>query len=364
MSELQTALLAIGVGVIVAVYAFGWWQQRRYSRKFGTAFKASHSDALYQEIPAKPSVKRAVAEHDESCLPMDSGVEAAFGAVPVHTAQLDETCDLLSERSDFIIELNLNEPSPAGVLEGLWQRKFDFGKPVHVCGLTQSSQQWERVIAESHTLYVRFRVGLQLVDRGGAISAAKLSNFRDLVLGVAAQIKADSAVPDHNSAHQQALDLDAFCAEVDQMVGVNLLPPGERLISGANLAQITMSLGMTLESDGAFHLSDTSGHTLFSLINQDTQPFQRYTLESHSAAGITLLLDAPRVETPTLQFDKMVHIAHELAKALQLNMVDDHRVVLSDAGLALIRARIAELEEKMHINGIAPGSVLARRLFA
>ena len=42
----------IGFGVIVAVYVFGWWQQRRYRRKFGAAFKASHADALYQEDSA------------------------------------------------------------------------------------------------------------------------------------------------------------------------------------------------------------------------------------------------------------------------------------------------------------------------
>src|ERR1035437_4720293 len=53
MSELQAALLMIGFGVIVAVYVFGWWQQRRYRRKFGAAFKASHADALYQESGAK-----------------------------------------------------------------------------------------------------------------------------------------------------------------------------------------------------------------------------------------------------------------------------------------------------------------------
>ena len=49
MSELQKALLIIGLGVIVAVYVYGWWQQRSYRRKFGTAFKSSHADALYQE---------------------------------------------------------------------------------------------------------------------------------------------------------------------------------------------------------------------------------------------------------------------------------------------------------------------------
>ena len=48
MSELQTALLAIGFCAIIAVYAFGWWQQRRYQSKFGAAFKSPSKDALYQ----------------------------------------------------------------------------------------------------------------------------------------------------------------------------------------------------------------------------------------------------------------------------------------------------------------------------
>jgi len=57
-------------------------------------------------------------------------------------------------------------------------------------------------------------------------------------------------------------------------------------------------LGMTLESDGAFHLLDAQGHSLFSLSNQDTKPFQHHLLKTFGTAGITLLLDVPRVDTP------------------------------------------------------------------
>ena len=373
MSELQTALLAIGFGVIVAVYVFGWWQQRKYQRKFGTAFKASHADALYQENTAKPAepaqqpVLPAIAEEamDEaiqvSTLDEAAGTPAA--EIPPATL-LDGSCALLEVRSDFIIELHLAEPSPAAVLDGLWQRKFDFGKPVQVCGLTLTSRQWERAIAESQTLYERFRVALQLVDRGGAISAARLADFRDLVLGIAKQIKADTAVPDVDETHRRATELDAFCAEVDQMVGINLVPPGERLLPGARIAQAAALHGMTLEADGAFHALDAQGHSAFSLINQDSKPFQHHTLETFGTPGLTLLLDVPRVENPAAQFDEMLRIAHELARELQVNLVDDHRVVLSDNGLARIRAQIAEVEAKMRDNGIAPGSGQARRLFA
>ena len=234
MSELQTVLLVIGFGVIVAVYAFGWWQQRRYRRKFGATFKASHADALYQENTATPvqqvqqpdlaetAEKNITTDHylDETAdelVEKFSAVELAPAAQPVAEAStrdsLDESCALIDMRSDFIIELHLAEPGPAAVLDGLWQRKFDFGKPVQVCGLTLNTQQWERAIAESQTLYVRFRIALQLVDRGGAISVAKLADFRDLVLGLAKKIKADTTVPKLNETHHHAVELDKVCEQ-------------------------------------------------------------------------------------------------------------------------------------------------------
>ena len=367
MSELQTALLAIGFGVIVAVYAFGWWQQRKYRRKFGAAFKASHADALYQENsagPAEPEPALAVMAEEAVGDAVPAVEEAAPAAEMPAAPVLDGSCALLDVRSDFIIELHLAEPSPAAVLDGLWQRKFDFGKPVQVCGLTLAGRQWERAIAESQTLYERFRIALQLVDRGGAISAAKLADFRDLVLGIAKQIKADTAVPDVDETHRRATELDAFCAEVDQMVGINLVPPGERLLPGARIAQAAALHGMTLEADGAFHALDAQGHSAFSLINQDSRPFQHHTLETFGTPGLTLLLDVPRVEDPAVQFDQMVRVAHELAGELQVNLVDDHRVVLSDNGLARIREQIAAVEAIMRDNGIAPGSGQARRLFS
>ncbi|MEO8342550.1 MAG: cell division protein ZipA C-terminal FtsZ-binding domain-containing protein, partial [Gallionella sp.] len=280
------------------------------------------------------------------------------------TSSPDESCSLLNARNDFIIELRLAKPSPAAALEALWQRKFDFRKTVRMCGLTQAAKKWERVIADSQILYARFRIALQLVDRGGPISEVKLADFRDLVLGVARHIKADITVPDLRETYHHALELDTFCAEVDQMVGVNLVPLPGGLLLGGKIAQAAALLGMTLEADGAFHLLNAQGQSLFSLINQDTQPFHFPTLETFSSAGITLLLDVPRIENPTLQFDRMMITARELANELQVNMVDDQRLALNDNSLALIRAQIAEVEAKMCAQAIVPGSAQARRLFS
>jgi FtsZ-interacting cell division protein ZipA len=367
MSELQVALLVIGLSVIIAVYAFGWWQQRSYRRKFGTSFESTHADALYQENDARPTqqvgqvllergTKAAIDEVDK-----DAG---EIGAVISPTTSLDESCALLDQRSDYIIELHLAEPSHAAVLDSLRHRKFDFSKPVQICGLTLGTKKWERAISESQILYGRFRIALQLVDRGGAISLAKLADFRDLVLDIATRIKADAAVPDIQETFQRAVALDTFCAGVDQMVGVNLVPPDDRLIPATKIVQATARLGMTLETDGAFHLLNEYKQSLFSLSNQNSVPFQHHTLGTFSTAGITLLLDVPRVENPVKQFDRMIHIARELANELRVNVVDDRRVVLSYNGLALIRTQIAGVETKMNDHGMDPGSAQALRLFS
>lgn len=391
MSELQLALLAIGIGAIVVVYLLGWWQQRRYQAKFGNTFSASmpREDALYRErvahVVTELEIAETIAPEDAPLIPQEPEIEAAEPLPesppeileadtvvrempPAETVVLptvkDETCALLDGSSDFVIELRLAEPSPAGVLDGLWQRKFDFGKPVQVCGLTLSGKQWERAIAESQSLYQQLRIALQLVDRGGAISQAKLGDFRDLLAGIARQIKADATIPDVPEIHRRAVELDSFCAEVDQMVGINLVPPGDRQLTGNAISQTASAFGMTLEADGAFHALDAQRHTLFTLINKDSRPFQYHTLETARSKGLTLLLDVPRVSQPLAQFEHMLETARAFARELQLNVVDDRGVAFEDSSLAPIRTQIAEVESRMAAQDILPGGARARRLFS
>ncbi len=362
MSELQVALLAIGLGVVVAVYALGWWKQRQYSKKFGVAFSQNNDDVLYQAAQPEPT-----AEIIDEIVMINSDVLPDYEDVPATTVvstTLNGVCALLDARSDYIITLYPIELSQAVVLGGLWQRKFDFHKPLQVCGLVARTGEWERVIADSQSLYSEFRIALQLVDRSGVISVTKLSDFRDLVVGIAKSIGANITVPDVLETHCAALGLDGFCAEVDQMVGVNLLPSGERLLTGEKISQAAARLGMQLESDGAFHLSDPAGNSLITLINKDTKPFSHHNLEQTTTTGITLMLDVPRVENPAENFDLLVRMAHELAGELQVNLVDDLRVPLTESGLAHIRAQIGEVEAKMREYDLVPGSAQARRLFS
>jgi hypothetical protein len=252
----------------------------------------------------------------------------------------------------------------ADALQAMWQRRFDFGKNVNVCGLNADSGSWEKVIAESHVIYSAFRLGLQLSNRSGAVNMARLCDFRDLAREIATQLQAELTVPDAEEAAERAIQLDAFCAELDQMIGINLLPNGEITLGANEVAEAMHVAGLKLQADGAFHLLDARGFTIYSLCNVESAPFQHHTYNHMRVKGLTLLLDVPRVEKPVARFDEMLALAHKLGKDLGAAVVDDHKVPLNEMGLAQIREQIEMIEARMQAADIEPGSAQARRLFS
>jgi len=352
MSELQIGLLSIGILLVVAVYIYGFWQQRSYRSKCGSSYKSRHEDALYKSNSVAVD---ALLDEEGSVIDRQDSPRSAIG---------DEICTLLSSETDYVVSIKLKVPLSSDVLAPLWVQRFDFGKSVNACGQNASTGHWERLIPESHQVYSAFKIGLQLVDRSGAVSEVRLKSFHEVLGGVGEQINTEILLPSLTNAILQANSLDEFCAEVDKMIGLNILPGGDRLLFGSEIAQVAERRGLNLQSDGSFHLLNENGLSLFSLGNQDGTPFQHHTLTQVRVQGLTLLLDIPRVECPVYHFDEMVVLAREIAMDLRAGLVDDHRVSLGDKAIAQIREQVEAIESSMLAGKIIPGSAQALRLFS
>ena len=352
MSELQIGLLSIGILLVAAVYIYGFWQQRSYRSKFGSSYKSQHEDALYRSNSA--AFDALLVDEDPVGGRQDS----------TRTTVGDEICTLLSAETDYVVSIKPKAALSSEVLAPLWAQRFDFGKSINACGQNVSSGNWERLIPDSPQSYSAFNIGLQLVDRTGAISEVRLKNFHEILRDVGEQLKTEIVLPSLTHAILQANSLDEFCAEVDKMIGLNILPGGDRLLFGSKIAQVAERRGLLLQSDGAFHFLNEKGLSIFSLGNQDGTPFQHHTLSQTRVKGLTLLLDVPRVERPVEHFDEMVVLAREIATDLRAGLVDDHRVSLGDKALAQIREQVSAIENSMLAGKIIPGSAQALRLFS
>ncbi len=347
MSEFQLVLLIIGAIVVAAVYLYGLWQQWRYRRSLGREYSESLPVAA-----GKPLEAGADEALDER-LAQDAG-----------QASSQEPCVSPDDKADYVVTLYFKFPLTAQALDGFWQRRFDYGKPVQACGCNAASGNWERLVQESSASYSAVRIALLLVDRSGAISDTRLNDFRELLGEIGRKLDADMTLPLADAAIERARELDKFCSEVDQMIALNILPGGGRELFGSEVAQAMQQIGMSLQADGTFHQIGEGGATLFTLGAADGTPFQHHTLDQMRVGGLSLLLDIPRVGEPVRRFDEMTLLGMEIATLLRATLVDDQRVALGKAALAQIRAQVEAVEARMLAGDVAPGGAQALRLFS
>ncbi|MDV6345655.1 cell division protein ZipA C-terminal FtsZ-binding domain-containing protein [Nitrosomonas sp. Is37] len=375
MSDLQISLIIIGATVIGGVVFFNWLQQARYRRNVKRSFEHEHEDALLKKMG------KTVWENDR--------IEPKFGTEPLQEPYAESSSikeqarfepdnlpidePLVEQKSvnfdstiNYITSIRANKLITYDKLTELLQQKFDFGKPVHWFGLTQDGQTWEEITMESLNTkggYIYLNGCLQLADRAGPASEINLSRFRDMVEDFASQVNAVADCPDISKAHIRAVSLDKFCAEVDVVMGINIISKDGGAFVGTKIRALAEAAGFRLESEGAFRYRDENNTILFSLSNYEATPFLPANMRTLTTHGITFLFDVPRVANGEKVFDQMAHLARLFSSTLNGIIVDDNRVPLSDNGIRRSKQQLINIQSMMTTHNIPAGSETALKLF-
>jgi FtsZ-interacting cell division protein ZipA len=242
----------------------------------------------------------------------------------------------------------------------------DLGPLAHRVRLEGRAQAgaWTAFEAASADSFRDVRLLLQLADRSGAVTPQEIATFQSAVARCAASLSASAEIPESAAFAQRARELDTFCAEVDVVVGLNVLAGPGKPITGTRLRGLAEAAGFRLGEQGAFVFPDAQGHPRFTLENQQQPAFSADSMRTLSTQGITLLLDVPRVSDGVAAFDQMVSIGRSLAAALGGTLVDDNRVPVTAQGLDQIRTQLRSIYAAMEAAGAPAGGPLALRLFA
>jgi len=394
MSELQIGVLILGVAIIALVFGFNVFQEWRFRKKTSQAFSHAHDDVLLN-VP-KNNVRDGVRSDrmepvlvDSAHLPAGYDEEPFEPEIPEDTsltlppeperpvptpepmpqredeenAGQFESADhqalvtaLLDPSLDFIAEVVLHEAHELAAMP-----RFNVGKRTHIIGRTEKGL-WKPAEAVPGTRYKQINIGMQMVDRSGSVTEQELAAFCQQVSRFAEEHDAAVSFPQRQQKLVAARELDRFCADVDVLIGINVVARAP--IEGTRLRSFAEAAGLQLEPDGAFHYLADSGNTLYSLMAADQMPFTFHTLLDKSFPALTLLFDVPRVAGGVEVFDRAVQFAKHLAAEFDAQLVDDNRRILSDLGLSRIRDQLVHIYGSMDDRGIAPGSVAALRLFA
>ncbi len=352
-SDLQVALIGAGATAVALVWAYNAWQDRQHRRTAERIFREGTGEGTGASAPAEPQERR------EPSLPVE---EAVSGEDAGHVDALPP--QWADEVADCIVRLRAAQglPAPAvWAVQSAWSGELS--KDLRWLG-RDAGGAWRLVDAHDAGRYGEWVAALQLVDRSGPVSDGELGRFLDGMQDLARQTDASIEAPPRGETLIRAEKLDGFCAGLDIQFVLHVVEAAGGVLAGARLRAAAEAAGLVLEEDGAFHARDAEGGELFSVGNLGAELFETSTLDSLATHGLTLRLDVPRTRDGGVAFDAMLAAARQLAAALDGMLVDAQRAPLADAMIEAIRAKAAELQQRMREAGIAPGGPLALRLFS
>jgi FtsZ-interacting cell division protein ZipA len=375
MSDLQASLLIIGAVVVGGVTAFNWLQQWRLRRRLEDAFSDKPEDVLLRQEPARePSTRvepqlhgtarAAVQDEPDDWVEPPPAATAPVNAANTATVQALPPVPDFDSSIDYIAAIDASEPVSAAGLAELHTRAAAAGKRFRVVGFNPDIGEWEEAGRLSGGRYAHLRLAVQLLSRKGIVDVAALTAISEAVRECAARFSASAHCPDVHTAVITARDLDAYCADVDVAIGVNVLPSAGESFAGTRIRTLAESAGFKLEPDGVFHYRDDARRTLFTLDNHEPAPFLPEQIKHLSTSGVTLLLDVPRVADGYTALDLMLRTGAVLAEGLGGSLVDDNRVPLNENSVRAIQQQLKSIHAKMEARGMAPGSERALRLFS
>jgi FtsZ-interacting cell division protein ZipA len=441
MTDLQLALLGLGILIIVAIVLFNWWQERRLRTNITERLDEPRQDALMDDFhfdseavlkndPAPTVVEPAVGptnkampdgeivndsvnevnlavqefEHDlaepyqetapevtqEENRPTEAAEEVATTDELAEEAGLDRVAasdadfnlaafdsagagdtklpESVNQQIDLIALIYLPKPATGTALREFLLLLTDLDKPTHAHGL-DSDDVWHLLTREQESVkFTRAAFSLQLADRSGVVSQPSLSRFQNAADSIAIKLGAQVEWQGSGDPWLFANELDEFCVEVDKMIGFHLVQGDSGPFTGTKFRGLAEASGLVLNEDGGFRFESEpesgGAQKLFSVVNQDSNPFSTEMLRTSVIHGISFQLDIPRVKNCAEVFNQMVLIARQMEISLGAHLVDDKGRPLGEPQIEKIREQLKVIHARMIARGVVPGSDSALRLFS
>ena len=365
MSSLQLSLLAAGAVVIVLVIAYNLWAERRARRRAEEAFAGRAGDALFEAVP----VRREPTLGDLPSIPaadLDEPVLAgAAPATPPASAMVEELqapggpAAEISSRIDTVAVLLADDPIMEEQLEALYQALVQHTTPVHVEGIVD--EQWHPVESSPKKSWRELRVGLQLASRRGPLGEEELERFNEAIAEFAQSVNAVSQREAPATAAARARELDAFCADADIEVAINVIGQFGATFAMPRVKQLALDHGFSETGSGELVRFGADGIPEIVIRRFADAPGKS---NPAYATGLTFALDVPHVADAPSVLAEMTQLAETFARMLGGQVVDDNRKPLTETGIASIRRSLERVFHEMEANGIPAGGPLARRLFS
>ncbi|HUL67769.1 MAG TPA: hypothetical protein VLW55_24460 [Burkholderiaceae bacterium] len=365
MSELHLALLLLAAVLLVLLFGYNKWQERRALQRLDTTLRSGVGDALLE--PAIPEVQPTNAAAPPG------RIEPKFGSLaPIPPVSVPEEMDQPTIPGDFapaperegslagwiedplldcVLELRCSHAvdgvTALDAIAGLQRQRFAL--PVHVAAWDARTQQW--VHPDRFGFYTELLVAIQLANRRVALDEVEASRFLAAAQQMAVALDADFDAPDVGRLVNLATELRDSSGQFDVQIGLTLLGSGESW-SAERLKSAAEKADMVLAAPGLWRRLDEAGNPLFT-----------FAAASLLKDRLVMELDVPLAPADAQPLRSMFAAASLIALDLGAQIVDDNGEPVDAASLTSVERKLEELYERMRQTGYEPGSPRTLRLY-
>ncbi len=360
MSNLQLALIAIGVVLILLVLLFNWWQDQRVRKQMHEQFSLGDeqdTDVLLKDRRPVAPAHKMPADRRDPVLGAEAAAPTRDAVASEPAAETGHDEEVVDEMTEGVIELHFEEPVSGADLHRYTRSALHAGsKPLRF--FAESEDGLHRAQLRADENYVALQMAVQLANRTGALTEIEWSQAWSKADEIAHEFDASVESQDVPALLRRAEKLDQVCANLDTQVGLTVQLTQPRPIR--DVIDLARAKGFTEYRNG------------LAWMNHDGLP--RFVLllagehaDDPANAGVNrvdLLLDVPCSPPDDTPFARMMAVARDLALSLDGQLVDDSgREVMEGSEHAIdeqIRGIYMELEQQ----GLQAGSPRALRVFS
>lgn len=343
MTELHYALIGVAVALLVALYAYNKWQERRTLKRLEASLRAGAGDPLAAgAAPTRPATGR---------IEPSLGALAEEAAAPAETPAAPTIEWVEDPLLDYVLELRCaHAVDGVAVIDAAARlAQLNTSLPATLVAWDARSQQW--VKPDRFGYHTELLAATQLANRRHALDEVEAARFIAAAQQVALALEADCDLPPVKQIVDLARQLDALCAKFDVKLGLTL-EAGAAPWDATKLAPAVAQAGFVPAGSGRWARRDGDGRTLFTLASG-----------SLLADRLLLELDVPQVPQAAQPLRQMASSANQLAAALGARIVDDAGRPIDAAAIDAIEAQLQTLYEAMRAEGLEAGSPRALRLY-
>lgn len=340
MSDLQIALILLGILLILIVLLFNWWQDRRVRRQMQEHFPEREQDPLMSTTPAagrrEPGLGGARVPDED--FPADDPAEA-------------------DPATEAVIDIAFAQAVSSESLHQAVQALTRVGsKPVRIFAEREGGGHRARLrVQESYT---SMQLAVLLANRSGPLTDIEWSQLWTEAQGLAERFDGAIEGPEQGPVLQQAKELDAICADLDAQVGLALRLSEPHAIS--EVFGILKEIGFMSHQGQQAWMSDT-GLPRFTVLFDG---LHAHEVQADNVSRIDLLLDLPRSPADEQAFSRMASVGRDLARRLDGELLDDQGRPVPDGADQAIDGQLLSMYARLSEAGFEAGDARTVRVFS